>query len=70
MLSDSCTCLEAVASPTKWFFTQRTRVNFRRLFMMVACVGFCAKVVSWTTVRIWCPGILKIYFICFVFKLE
>ena len=50
MLYDFCTCLEAVASPTKLFFTQRTRVNFQRLFMMVACVAFPAEVVSWTSV--------------------
>ena len=29
-------CLEAVASPTKLSCTQRTRVNFQRLFMMMA----------------------------------
>ena len=46
MLSDSCMCLEAVASPAKLFFTQRTRVNFQKLFMMVACVAFPAEVVS------------------------
>ena len=70
MLSDSCTCLEAVASPSKLFFTQRTRVDFQRLFMMVACVAFAAEMVSWTSVRIWCPGILKINSIYFVLKAE
>ena len=70
MLYYFCTCFRAVASPTKLSCTQSTRVNFQRLFMMVACVVFPVEVVCWTSVRILCPDILKIYFIVFVFKLE
>ena len=54
---------KAVASPTKLFSPREQGHNFQRLFMMVACVAFPAKVVCWTSVRIWCPDILKIYFI-------
>ena len=61
LLYDFYVCFKAVASPAKLFFTQR--VSFQRPFMMVACVAFPAKVVCWTSARIWCPDILKIYFI-------
>ena len=63
MLYDFHVCFEAVASPTKLFSPREQGHNFQRLFMMVACVAFPAEMVSWTPVRIWCPGILKIYFI-------
>ena len=39
MFSDFCTCFEAVASPAKLFFTQRTRVNFQKAFHDG---GFCS----------------------------
>ena len=63
LLYDIYVCFEAFASPTKLFSAREQGHNFQRLFMMVACVVFPAKVVCWTSVGIWCPDILKIYFI-------
>ena len=34
------------------------------------CAAFPAYMVCLTSVRIWCPGILKIYFICFCFQVR
>ena len=43
MLYDFHVCLEAVASPTKLSCTQRRRVNFQRLFMMVVVPFFLPR---------------------------
>ena len=42
-----CTCFRAVSSPAKLSHTQRTRVNFQRLFMMVAVPLFLPKWFVW-----------------------
>ena len=66
MLYYFCTCFRAVASPTKLSCTQRTRVNFPRLFMMVWChfsclcglFDFSQNLVSWYSENIF-------YLFCF-----
>ena len=63
LLYDIYVCFKAVVSPTKLFSPREQGYNFQRLFMILACVAFPAKVVCWTSVGIWCPDILKIYFI-------
>ena len=70
MLYYFCTCFRAVASPTKLSCTKRTRVNFQRLFMMVAVPLFLPR---WFVRLQSESGVLvfwKYILFVFVFKLE
>ena len=58
MLYNFCVCLELLPAPQK-----RARVNFSKAFHDGGCAAFPLYVVCLTLVRIWCPGILKIYLI-------
>ena len=60
-----CTCFRAVASPAKFSCTQRTRVNFQRLFMMVAVPLFLPRWFVWLQSE---SGVLVFWkYILFVF---
>ena len=70
MLYYFCTCFRAVTSLAKLSCTQRTRVNFQRLFMMVVVPLFLP---SWFVRLQSESGVLvfwKYILFVFVFKLE
>ena len=62
--------LRLLPAPQNCFQSREQGRNFQRFLMMVSCVAFPAKVFCWTSVGIWCPDILKIYFILFVLKVK